>query len=306
MSNLEIQEKIQILKDEKNAIILAHYYQSPEIQDIADYVGDSLGLSILAEKTPGDLIVFCGVDFMAETAKLLSPQKRVLLPVKDATCPMAEMVTAADVLRLKAQYPDAAVVSYVNSTTEVKAMSDICCTSANIVKILRSLPQKQIIFLPDENLGSFAASQLPEKEVLLFDGYCCIHKAVKEADVIQQKKAHPQAMVVVHPECSTEVRNLAHFVGSTGQMISHIAASPHNEFIIGTECGILHPLQKQNPEKSFHMLRDNFICRSMKKTTLNHVLQSLQLMQHEVSISPKLIEKARLPLEKMLEISKKP
>jgi quinolinate synthase len=304
MGNLELQNQIRTLKIEKEAVILAHYYQPPEIQDIADHVGDSLGLSILAKESPEDLIVFCGVDFMAETAKLLSPEKRVLLPVKDASCPMAEMATEADVRRLKDQYPDAAVVSYVNSTTAVKALSDICCTSANIVSILRSLPQRQIIFLPDENLGSFAASELPEKEIILFNGYCCIHNRVQEMDVILQKRKHPQAKVVVHPECRPPVRNLADFVGSTGQMIQFVSRSNDFEFIIGTECGILHPLEKQNPDKSFHMLRKNFICRSMKKITLNHVLHSLESMQHEITIRPDFMESAKRPLEKMLDISK--
>lgn len=302
MSLTEIQAQLQQLKEEKNAVILAHYYQIPEVQDLADHIGDSFALSKLAADLPHEVIVFCGVHFMAETAKTLSPEKTVLLPAKDAGCPMADMATLDDVLKLKKAHPDAAVVSYVNSTTGVKSESDICCTSANAIKVIRSLPHAKIIFLPDENLGSYVAEHVPEKEFVLFKGYCPTHEEVMAIDVQIAREENPNALLLVHPECRPEVRELADFVGSTGQIINYVAQSTHKSFIIGTELGILHPLQTRNPQKNFVMLTAGFLCPNMKKTTPEHVFTSLQSGIHRIEMDPQLMEKARLPLKRMLEV----
>ncbi|TVQ08294.1 MAG: quinolinate synthase NadA [Bacteroidetes bacterium] len=303
MNQDSILQEILSLKKEKNAVILAHYYQVPQVQDVADHVGDSFALSKLAAELPEPLIVFCGVSFMAETAKILSPEKTVLLPVAEAGCPMADMVTAKDVLALREKHPEAAVVSYVNSSTEVKALSDICCTSANAVKVIRSLHHKQIIFLPDENLGSYAAELIPEKEFILFKGYCPIHEEVMEIDVKLARDENPDALFVVHPECRPEVRHRADFIGSTGQMIRYINESNHHSFIVGTESGILHPLMTGNPGKKIVSLTPNFICPNMKKTRLEHVRDSLQQLKVQIELEADLMEKARLPLMRMLEVS---
>lgn len=303
MTQNAIIQEILSLKEEKNAVILAHYYQVPQVQDVADHVGDSFALSKLAAELPQPLIVFCGVSFMAETAKILSPEKTVLLPVAEAGCPMADMVTDKDVRALKKQHPDAAVVSYVNSSTQVKALSDICCTSANAVKVISSLPHKKIIFLPDENLGSYAAEKMPEKEFILFKGYCPVHEEVMEIDVRIAREAHPDAQFVVHPECRPEVRKGADFVGSTGQMIRYIEESDHHSFIVGTESGILHPLMTGNPHKQIVSLTPNFICPNMKKTRIEHVRDSLQQMKVQIEMESELMDKARLPLLRMLEVS---
>lgn len=304
MSIQEIQKEIIRLKEEKNAVILAHYYQIPEVQDVADHVGDSFALSKLAAELKESLIVFCGVSFMAETAKILSPEKTVLLPVPEAGCPMADMVTGRDVLDLKEKHPDAAVVSYVNSSTEVKALSDICCTSSNAEQVIRSLPHKKIIFVPDENLGSFVAEKVPEKEFILFKGFCPVHEQVMPVDVQLARREVPGAEFVVHPECRPDVRREADFIGSTGQMIQYINTSDHKAFIVGTEAGILHPLQRDNPEKHIISLTKDFICPNMKKTNLADVLLSLQKMQTEINLAAALIEQARIPLVKMLEVSR--
>jgi len=304
MVALDYREKILQLKKEKGAVILAHYYQLPEVQDIADYVGDSFALSKLAAELPHPVLVFCGVRFMAETAKLLSPQKTVLLPVADAGCPMADMVTPEDVLSLREQHPDAAVVTYVNSSTEVKALSDICCTSSNVIKIVKSVANKKIIFLPDENLGSYAAELLPEKEFILFNGFCPIHEEVMAIDVQMAKKEFPNALFAAHPECREEVRKLADFVGSTSQMIDFVNRSDHHTFIMGTEEGILHPIKKANPGKSVVSLTKYFVCPNMKKTQLAHVYESLLTGNHEISISNELANKARMPLVRMLDAAR--
>jgi quinolinate synthase len=303
MPKNEILQEITSLKEERKAVILAHYYQLPDIQDIADYVGDSLALSKLAAELPNELIVFCGVDFMAESAKLLSPQKTVLLPVKDACCPMADMATPSDVMRLKAEHPDAAVVSYVNSTTQVKAVSDMCCTSGNALKVIRSLPQKKIIFLPDENLGSYAATQIPEKEFVLFKGFCPPHEEMMAVDVRIARTEHPDALLLVHPECRPEVRALADFIGSTAQILQYATESKHKQFIIGTEQGILHPLKQQLPGKEFYILGPGLFCPNMKKTTPDLLLQSLKFLIYPIDIEPALAKAARIPIKRMLDLS---
>jgi len=302
MSFNTIQEEILHLKKEKNAVILAHYYQMPDVQDVADHVGDSFALSKLAAELPQPIIVFCGVSFMAETAKILSPEKTVLLPVAHAGCPMADMADEKDVLALKMQHPDAAVVSYVNSSTGVKALSDICCTSSNALKVVRSLPHHKIIFVPDENLGSYVAAQVPEKEFILYKGYCPVHEEVMAIDVELAKRQNPGALFVVHPECRPEVRDMADYIGSTGQMIDFMTASNHANFIVGTEMGILHPLMKNNPGKQFTSLTTHFVCPNMKKTGAKHVLNSLKNMTLQIELDTGLMDKAREPLARMLQV----
>lgn len=302
MTDNSFTSRIKAAKEELDAVILAHYYQLPEIQEVADHVGDSFALSRLAAELDHEVIVFCGVDFMAESAKLLSPEKTVLLPVRDAGCPMADMAGASEVKRLQQAHPEAAVVSYVNSTTEVKAQSLVCCTSSNAIKVIRSLPHQKIIFLPDKNLGAYAAAQIPEKEFIVFDGYCPPHNDIPADAAVQARKEHPHALLLVHPECPGEVRQNADFIGSTAQIIQHVHDSGHKEFIIGTEEGILHPLRKQNPDKKFYLLSQELTCRDMKKTTSEALLESLTKRKHQVHIDEGLARLARKPLERMLKV----
>lgn len=297
-----LKERILKLKKEKNAIILAHNYQIPEVQDIADAVGDSYSLSRHAADTDSDVIVFCGVHFMAESAKILSPDKTVLLPVKDAGCPMADMVTASGLCELKAKYPDAAVVCYVNSSAEVKAESDICCTSSNALKVVRSINKKQVIFVPDENLGSYVASKEKDKEIIPWKGFCITHKSVKTDDVHRMRKLHPDAKILVHPECEPEIQELADFLGSTSEIIEYAGRIPEKEIIIGTEEGVLHTLRKQNPDKSFYLLSAGLKCKNMKKTRLADVYEALSNIKNEIHVKDTVGKKALKSLEKMLEI----
>lgn len=296
-------KRINELKKERNAVIIAHLYQSPEVQDIADFVGDSFELSRKAMQTDAQVIVFCGVHFMAESAKILNPDRRVLLPVLTAGCPMADMVTAQDVRNLRAQYPDAAVVCYVNTSAAVKAECDVCCTSSNAVKIVKALPNKRIIFLPDENLGSFIAKSVPEKEIILHKGFCVVHTRVKPEEVDEAKKAKPGALVLVHPECPPNIIAKADFTGSTSQIINYVRNSDAKEFIIGTEQGILHRLKNENPDKRFYLLSHKLICTNMKKTNLPDVLHALETMTHEISLTPEIIVKASGSLYRMLEMA---
>jgi quinolinate synthase len=295
-------DEILRLKKERNAIILAHNYQVPEVQDIADVVGDSYALSQHAAKTDSDVIVFCGVHFMAESAKILSPDKTVLLPAKDAGCPMADMVTAPRLREMKAKYPEAAVVCYVNSSAEVKAESDICCTSSNALKVVQSVKNKQIIFVPDENLGSYVASKVPEKEFILWRGFCITHKRVKAEEVQKIRELHPNAKILMHPECEPEVQKLADFLGSTSEIIKHAGEIPERDIIIGTEEGVLHILRKQNPHKNFYLLSTGLICTNMKKTRLEDVHNALLNMQHEIHVDEDIRVKALKTLEEMLKI----
>lgn len=299
---MTIQEKILKLKKDKNAVILAHIYQDGAVQDIADFVGDSLELSRKAADVKSDVIVFCGVRFMAESAKILNPEKTVLLPVIDAGCPMADMVTASDVTAHRKKHPDAAVVCYVNSSAETKAECDICCTSSNAVKVVKSLKEKKVIFVPDENLGSYVAAQVPEKEIILHKGYCIVHKRVLEDEVRKAKKAVPGAKLLVHPECTPDVVAQADFVGSTAQIIKYARESGHDKFIISTEMGILHVLQKENPGKEFYMASPKLVCTNMKKTHIEDVLRSLQNMEHEIILEEDLIKRAKKSLDRMLQV----
>jgi quinolinate synthase len=295
-------DEILRLKKERNAIILAHNYQVPEVQDVADIVGDSYSLSEHAADTDSDVIVFCGVHFMAESAKILSPDKTVLLPVKDAGCPMADMVTAPRLQEMKARYPDAAVVCYVNSSAEVKAESDICCTSSNAVKVVESIKNKQVIFVPDENLGSYVASKVKDKEIILWKGFCITHRRVKVEEVHKIKQLYPNAKILMHPECVPEVLKLADFVGSTAGIIKHAGEIPEKDIIVGTEEGVLHLLKKQNPDKNFYLLSTGLICTNMKKTRLEDVRNSLLHMQHEIHVDETIRLKALKSLERMLKI----
>ncbi len=295
-----IAKQIEKLKKEKNAVILAHYYQTGDIIDIADMVGDSYGLSKKAKETRADIIVFCGVRFMAESAKILSPDKKVLLPVSGAGCPMADMVTPQDIINLRKKYPQAAVVCYVNSTSQVKAQSDVCVTSSNAVIVVRSLKEKQIIFVPDQNLARYVASKLPEKQIILFDGYCIVHHQVSAKEVDDVKASLPDALLLVHPECAQEVVQKADFVGSTAGIIEYAKSSENEEFIIGTELGIMHVLKKQNPNKKFYLLTPRLLCSNMKKTKIADVRDALLLEQHEIQLDKQVMQKAKKSLDRML------
>ena len=299
---MDYRSEILRLKEERNAVIVAHIYQDGEIQDIADKVGDSFELSRYCASTDRDVIVFCGVHFMAESAKILSPGKTVLLPAINAGCPMADMANVEDLRKLKKKYPEAAVVCYVNTTAAIKAESDICCTSSIAVDVVRSLPNRQIIFLPDRNLGSYIAKQVPEKEFIFWAGYCPTHNALTIMHVQEAREAHPNAVLAVHPEAPAQVSEQADFVGSTKQIIEFCTNSDSKEFIIGTEEGILHQLHKLNPQKSFYMLRYNFICPNMKKTSMEVLYESLRDMKYEITLDEETIKKASLSLKRMLQV----
>lgn len=295
-------DRIRELKEMHNAIILAHYYQRPEIQEIADYVGDSFGLSRTAAQTDAEVIVFCGVHFMAESAAILSPDKKVILPEKEAGCPMADMVTAEELRAVKKQHPDAAVVAYVNTSAAVKAESYVCCTSSNAVKVVESLSDyDRIIFVPDRNLGRYVAKQTG-KEVIVWEGYCNTHDRLTPEQLRQTMAEHPEAKVVVHPECRPEVVDMADFVSSTAGMLRYAAESEAQEFIVATEMGLLHAMQKQNPGKRFYLAGDALICPNMKLTTIDKLIQSLETQEPVVTVPPEIAERARLALDRMLAV----
>lgn len=298
----ELKDSIIELKKDRNATIVAHNYQVDDVQEIADLVGDSLALSRYCASGPAEVIVFCGVHFMAESAKILSPEKTVLLPESDAGCPMAEMVTAEALREEKKRYPDAAVVCYINSTAEVKAESDICCTSSNAVKVVKAVRQKRIIFVPDQNLGHYVAQQVPEKEVILWKGFCATHHKIKAIEVEKIKALHPDAVLLVHPECKPEIVALADFVGSTKQIIDYATASKADKFIIGTEMGVLYKLKRDNPGKKFYLMSPGLVCPNMKKTSLQSVYDSLKEMKHRIELEEGIRIKARRSLDRMLEI----
>lgn len=294
-------QEINRLRHQKEAIILAHNYQNDEVQDLADVVGDSLALSQTAAKSKAKVIVFCGVHFMAESAAILSPEKTVLFPAENAGCPMADMAEASEVLKWRERYPKAAVVAYVNTSAAVKAVSDYCCTSANAVKLVKNIPESEIIFLPDQNLGSYVARQVPEKTIHLWPGYCVTHHRVTPEEVKAIKELHPDALILTHPECRPEVTALADFIGSTSQIIQFVKYSTAQKFIIGTEMGIIHGLQKENPGKTFYLLSKGLVCPNMKQTTVAKVLNSLQTMKPVVQVPPEIRIKAEQALNRMLE-----
>lgn len=298
----ELIEKIQKLKKQRNAVILAHNYQPGEIQDLADYAGDSLGLSVQAAQTDAEVIVFCGVLFMAETAAILSPDKTVLLPEKTAGCPMADMITAEQLARAKAEHPDALVVCYVNSTAEVKALSDYCCTSGNALELVRSLPEdKEILFVPDKNLGGFIQERTGH-QMILWPGYCSTHVRIQTEDVAQARADHPDAVLLAHPECNPDIRELADELLSTGQMLKFAKTNPAREFMIATENGIIHTLKKQNPEKAFYPVTERAVCPNMKKISLEKVAWALEDMQVHITVPPDVAKAAKRSLDRMLEV----
>ena len=318
-------EEILKLKEQRNAVILSHNYQRDEVQDIADFVGDSLELSRTAASMDCSTIVFCGVHFMAESASILSPEKTVLLPELNATCPMAEMIQVGSkrevwtsfpgyevqpsfifphefTLRdIKAKYPGVPVVAYVNTTADVKAESDICCTSANVVKVINSLPGDTVICIPDKNLSMWAARN-SKKKVIAWDGFCHVHDRVTKDDILKARKEHPDALLMAHPECRIEVLDLADHVTSTSGMLRFAKTSDAKEFIVGTEVGIIHRLKKENPGKVFYALRKDMICPNMKKTTLNSVLNALKEMKHVIKVPENIRVPAKVALDRMLAV----
>jgi quinolinate synthase len=298
---LSIIKDIVKLKEEKDAVILAHNYQTADVQDIADFTGDSLELSRIAAAQDASVIVFCGVDFMAETAAVLSPEKTVLLPAPDANCPMSDMITASELRVLKERFPEAAVVCYVNTSAEVKAESDICCTSANAVKVVESLKEKQVLFVPDRNLGRYVA-RFTDKEILPWEGFCFVHDRITSDDVMRAREAHPGAGLLVHPECRPEVIDLADHVFSTSGMIRHVCSSDSKEFIIGTEVGILHRMEKDCPDKSCYPLSSSAICKTMKRTDIQKVHRALETLTPRVTVPEDVAERARMAIQRMLDI----
>ena len=302
MTNPDIIKKINELRKIRNAVILAHNYVAAEVQDIADFVGDSLELSIKAAATEAPVIVFCGVSFMAETAKLLAPQSTVLLPEVSAGCPMADMASAEAVRQLRKEHPAAVFVAYVNTTAAVKAEVDICCTSANAEKIVASIPaDKEIVFLPDQNLGANVAKNL-QRELILFPGYCPTHHRIDPAQLDAARAQYPDSPIVVHPECPVTVTAKADAALSTGGMLKYVRESSAKSFVIGTESGIIHRLRKENPDKEFIALAPAPRCPNMKKLSLESILKALENMQTPVELPPALIERARLPIDRMLAV----
>ncbi|MBE0466062.1 MAG: quinolinate synthase NadA [Candidatus Desulforudis sp.] len=298
----ELVKEVNDLRRRRKAIILSHYYQRPELQDIADFVGDSLELSRTAARTDAEVIVFCGVHFMAESAAILSPEKVVLLPDLRAGCPMADMAGADSLRSKKAELTNPFVVSYVNTTADVKAESDICCTSANAVRIIESVPRdKQILFVPDKNLGAYAARQT-SRDLVLWPGFCCIHDELEPADVMDARRRHPGALVIVHPECRPEVTVLADKVASTSGMLRFVQESQAREFIVGTEEGLTYQMAKKCPGKKFHLLSSGLVCDTMKLITLSKVRDALKTLEPRITVHPGIRRRALQALEKMLAL----
>lgn len=299
-----MKNKIEQLKKAKNAVILAHYYAPAEVQEIADYVGDSFYLAKIAKESTADIIVFCGVSFMGESAKILNPDKNVLMPDLTADCPMAHMVADGLIDEMRAKYENLAVVCYVNSTAEMKCQSDVCVTSSNAVKIVRALPNNNIFFIPDENLGRYVAEQVPEKNIILNDGYCPRHKAITPEQVLKVKQKHPNALVLSHPECVKAVLDLSDYIGSTAGIIDYAHKSEEKEFIICTEHGVVFQLEKNDPDKSFYFVEPCPVCINMKKNTLDKVLAVLEKEDNTVEVAEDVRRKALVPLDRMLELAK--
>lgn len=297
-------DEIEALKREKNAVILAHYYVNPEIQEIADYIGDSFYLSKVAVGLKEQTIVFCGVSFMGESAKVLNPEKTVLMPEASADCPMAHMADAQTIQKMREQYEDLAVVCYINSTAELKKYSDVCVTSANAVKIVKALPNQSIFFIPDKNLAHYVAEQVPEKHFVYNEGYCPIHEKMRVEEIREAKEQHPQAEVLTHPECPKAILELSDYIGSTSGIIQYAAKSDCKEFIICTENGVRFNLEQENPDKKFYFAKTEPVCEGMKSITLEKVLHVLKTGENEVHMSEELRIASRKPLEKMLELAK--
>ncbi len=304
MDSKELKNKILRLKEEKNAVILAHYYQIDDIQEIADIRGDSLALAIEAKKLSAEIIVFCGVKFMAETAKVLCPDRKVLIPEIDSVCPLADMATRKEVLKKKEELGNPTIVSYVNTNVDVKTVSDICCTSANAVNVVKSIEEKRVLFVPDRNLGSYVKEQVPEKEVILWDGYCPVHEEYSVEDLGKLRKEHYNAKVAVHPESPKKIRDMADFIGSTSGIINYVNKTNAKEFIIGTEEGILYELKLNNPGKIFYIIGSKSVCTNMKKITLESLYRALKDEIYEIKLDEKTIELAEKPIERMVSIKR--
>ncbi len=305
MSTLRLIQEIKDMAKRKKAVILAHNYQLPEIQDVADFVGDSLELSIKASETDAEIIVFCGVYFMAETAAIISPKKTILIPDHSAGCPMAGMINAENIKELKKQHPQAKVVCYVNSSAAVKAESDVCCTSSNALKIVNSLKDtKEIIFIPDKYLGSYIQGKAANKKFIIWEGYCPTHIRITSEDILKMKRLHPEALVMAHPECRTEVVKLANAVVSTSGMSKFARETEAREIIVATEVGMLYRLKKENPDKLFYPANPQSVCPNMKLITLEKLYWSLQDMLYQVKVEEPVCSKARLALDRMISLSK--
>lgn len=297
------QEEIKQLKLEKDAVLLAHYYVPAEVQEIADYVGDSFYLSKVASKLTNKVLVFCGVSFMGESGKLLNPDKAVLMPDASADCPMAHMVTKAEIDDVRARYEDLAVVCYINSTAEIKSWSDVCVTSANAVQIVKKLPNQNILFIPDKNLGRYVAEQVPEKNVMLVKGYCPVHEEMKVKEIQELKQLHPLTEVLAHPECNASVLSIADYIGSTTGILKQAAASNAKEFIIATEIGVRYELEKQNPKKTFYFPKTEPVCMDMKKITLDGILHVLRTGENGAAVASNIAEPSKATLNRMLELA---
>jgi quinolinate synthase len=297
----QLKERIAELKKERNAIILAHYYQRDEIQEVADFRGDSFLLAQKAASTDADVIVFCGVHFMGESAKILAPNKTVIIPDERAGCPMADMVNVEGLRALKRQHPNAKVVTYINSSAEVKAETDICCTSANAVKVIQSLDAEEIIWVPDKNLGHYV-SQFTDKKMIIWEGYCNTHDMLTVKDVVEMRRLYPNAQFVVHPECRPEVVEMADFTGSTTAIIKYCRESEHQEFIVGTEDGTGYQLRMDSPNKIFHFASKFLVCPNMKVNNLKKVVRCMETMQPQIYVPPHIADQARLSLERMLQV----
>ncbi len=299
----QIAKEVKQLKKEKNAIILAHYYASDEVQALADFVGDSFYLAKVAKNTNAEILVFCGVSFMGESAKILNPKKTVLMPSLLADCPMAHMVSIEKINDMRKQYDDLAVVCYINSSAELKCHSDVCVTSSNALSIVRALPNQNIFFIPDENLGRFVKQQVPEKNIILNDGYCHIHTSIKKEALLAEKKQHPLAPVLSHPECREDILALSDYIGSTADIITYAKNSAHTEFIICTEQGVSYQLKRENPNKAFYFVKNAPCCADMKLNTPERILDVLKTGKNRVELTEDILNKARLPLVKMLELA---
>ncbi len=300
-----VREKIERLKKEKDVVILAHYYVDGEVQALADYVGDSFYLSKVATKVTQQNILFCGVQFMGESAKILNPEKNVVMADDFADCPMAHMVTKEKIAEVRAQYDDLAVVCYVNSTAEIKTVSDVCVTSSNAVKVVKNIEAKNIFFVPDNNLGRYVSKMVPEKNFIFHDGFCHVHKSILAENVKAAKEVHPEALVLTHPECTQDVVEMSDFVGSTSEIIDYATNSDHKVFLICTEMGVFYELQQKNPDKKFFSVGHRQFCPNMKKVTLDKVESAIERMDSFVELSEETIEKAAVPLKRMLELAAK-
>lgn len=303
-TSLEKINKILELKKEKGALVLAHYYQNLDIQHVADFCGDSFELAKIARESDKNIIVFCGVSFMAESAKIMNPEKKVFIPRRDAGCQMADMVTPEIVLEMKEKHPDAAVVCYINSSAATKSVCDICCTSSNAVKIVGSLSEKEIIFVPDRNLGAYVAKQFPDKTFRFIEGCCPIHEDITLSELLDMKNKYPDAKIAIHPECRDELLALSDYVGSTSGILDYCRHSEDREFIIATERAIVERLREECPDKEFHLMSTKLVCPNMKKTRLDDLLYTLETLDDEVYMSVEEMASARKPLERMLEAAK--